>query len=111
VLLDARSKDFGLGARIFEWGLYTHMGQQYGEPNRLLMLAGTIGTFALCFTAPILWWKRRGSRRFAPAPIADPATSRRVAAVMLVVGLALPLTGLTMLVALAGEWLWGRRQT
>jgi len=109
VLLDARSKDFGVGARIFEWGLYTHMGQQYGEPNRLLMLAGAIGTLILCVTAPVLWWKRRGNRRLAPAPIADPATSRRVAMAMLVVGLALPLTGLTMLVALAGEWLLGRR--
>lgn len=111
VLLDARSRDFGIGARTFEWGLYTHMGQQYGEPNRLLMLAGAIGTLVLCVTAPVLWWKRRGSRRFAPAPIADPATSRRVAAVMLIVGLALPLTGLTMLAVLAGEWLWGKRQT
>lgn len=109
VLLDARSKDFGMGARIFEWGLYTHMGQQYGEPNRLLMLAGAIGALILCLTAPILWWKRRGSRRFAPAPASNPATSRRVAAVMLIVGLALPLTGLTMLAALAGEWLWGKR--
>lgn len=109
VLLDARSKDFGLGARIFEWGLYTHMGQQYGEPNRLLMLAGAIGTLVLCITAPILWWKRRGSRRLAPAPVADRATSRRVATVMLIVGLALPLTGLTMLAALAGEWVWGKR--
>jgi uncharacterized iron-regulated membrane protein len=110
VLLDARSKDFGAGARIFEWGLYTHTGQQYGEPNRLLMLAGAIGTLILCVTAPVLWWKRRGSRRLAPAPLAAPSTSRRVAMVMLVVGLALPLTGLTMLVALAGEWLLGRRQ-
>lgn len=111
VLLDARSKDFGLGARTFEWGLYTHMGQQYGEPNRLLMLAGAIGTLVLCITAPILWWKRRGTSRLAPAPAADPATSQRVAAVMLVVGLVLPLTGLTMLAALAGEWVWERRQT
>lgn len=111
VLLDAKSKDFGLGARTFEWGLYTHMGQQYGEANRLLMLAGAIGTLLLCVTAPILWWKRRGSRRLAPAPTADPATSRRVAAVMLIVGLALPLTGLTMLAALVGEWLWGKRRT
>lgn len=110
VLLDARSKDFGVGARIFEWGLYTHMGQQYGEPNRLVMLAGVIGTLLLCITAPILWWKRRGSRRLAPAPVADPAATRRVAAVMLIVGLALPLTGLTMLAALAGEWVWERRQ-
>ncbi len=109
VLLDARSRDFGVGARTFEWGLYTHMGQQYGEPNRLLMLAGAIGTLVLCITAPVLWWKRRGSRRFAPVPVADPATSRRVAAVMLIVGLVLPLTGLTMLAALAGEWLRGKR--
>ena len=76
----------------------------------LVMLAGVIGTLLLCITAPILWWKRRGSRRLAPAPFADPAASRRVAAVMLIVGLALPLTGLTMLAALAGEWVWERRQ-
>lgn len=109
VLLEARSKDFGLGARLFEWGLYTHMGQQYGQANRMVILIGALGTLLLCLTAPMLWWKRRGGQGLTAPPITDTRTARRVAAVMLVVGIALPLTGLTMLVALAGEWIWNQR--
>lgn len=107
VLLDAPYAQFGRGAQAIEWGIAVHQGQQYGEVNRLAMLAGCIGAWLLGLSAPILWWKRRREGRLTPPPRADNRrASRGVAAIMLTVGALFPLTGATMLAALAGEWLW-----
>jgi uncharacterized iron-regulated membrane protein len=104
VLQDVRWANFGIGAKAFEWGVYTHQGQEYGEPNRLVMLAGCIGVWLLAGSALVLWWKRRrGGRLSAPPRPADPRKLRGVAGIMLVVGALFPLTGLTMLVALLGD--------
>ena len=104
VLQDSRHVDFGVGARTIEWGVAVHQGQEYGEPNRLLMLGGCIGIVLLSLSAPILWWKRRGAGRLEGPPR---ETDRRVvrghAVVMLALGLIFPLTGLSMLAALVGD--------
>lgn len=97
IVQDNRWAEFGPGAKAFEWGIYTHQGQQFGEANRLLMLSGCVGVLLLAATAPILWWKRR----FAPPP--EPAGGRRgrgLAGIMLAVGALFPLTGATMMAAL-----------
>ncbi len=100
VLQDARYAGFGPGAKAIEWGIAVHQGRQYGEANRLVMLAGCTGTLLLCLTAPILWWKRR----FATPPVPDdPSRVKGVAAIMLMIGAIYPLTGATMLAALLGE--------
>jgi len=111
VLQDARFAAFGGGAKAIEWGIAVHQGQEYGEPNRLLMLAGCIGVLLLAISAPVLWWKRRIGGRLAQPPRADRRTARGVAALMLVVGAIFPLTGATMVVALTGEWLAGRMRS
>jgi uncharacterized iron-regulated membrane protein len=100
VLQDARYADFGAGARAIEWGIATHQGQQYGEANRLVMLAGCIAVLLLVVSAPVMWWKRRPAGRLgAPAG----RSGRGLIAIMIVAGVLLPLTGLTMLAAMMGE--------
>lgn len=106
VLLDARAGEFGFGARAFEWAITTHMGTQYGEANRIAMLAGCIGILLLAITGPILMWKRR--RGIASPPVPDARTMRRVSAAMVALSIAFPMTGLTMLAALGAEALWRR---
>lgn len=107
VLQDAGYADFGPGARLIEWGIATHQGQEYGEPNRLVMLAGCIAMLLLAGTAPILWWKRRrGNRLVAPARSLDPRRARTVTGLMLALGTLFPLTGATMLAALVADRLW-----
>jgi uncharacterized iron-regulated membrane protein len=102
---------FGPGAQAVEWGIATHQGQQYGEGNRLLMLAGCLCLLLLCLTAPVLWWKRRKDGRLTPPPAATPAARRVVVGLMLLIGLLFPLTGLSMVAALVGEWIMGRWRT
>ncbi|MDT7536331.1 PepSY domain-containing protein [Sphingobium sp. SA2] len=108
VVQDMDWRMFGPGAKAVEWGIATHQGQQYGEINRLLMLAGCVCLLALCLTAPVLWWKRRKQGRLTAPPRATGRAERVVAATMLLLGALFPLTGLSMIVALAGEWLFGK---
>jgi len=104
VLQDARYGEFGGGARAIEWGIATHQGQQYGEPNRLVMLAGCIAVWLLAITGVIAWWKRRRDGRLrAPPPALDRRRTLGVAGAMVALGAIFPLTGLTMVAALAGE--------
>lgn len=111
VVQDMDWRMFGPGAKAVEWGIATHQGQQYGEVNRLLMLAACLCLLLLCLTAPVLWWKRRQRGRLSAPPAATPAARRMVAGLMLFIGLLFPLTGLSMLVALLGEWIMGQRRT
>lgn len=100
-LLDAKAATFGPGARAIEWGIAVHQGQQYGEVNRLLMLAGCLGAVVLAVTAPILWWKRG---RRVPPPAALARRGHGLVAIMLALGAAMPLTGATMI----GAWILER---
>ena len=101
VLQDARYAGFGTGARMIEWGIATHQGQEYGEANRLVMLAGCLSIIMLALTAPVLWWKRRrGGRLEAPPRAINRRKARTIAGAMLVVGMVFPLTGASMVVAL-----------
>ncbi|HTU13000.1 MAG TPA: PepSY domain-containing protein [Allosphingosinicella sp.] len=97
VLQDIGYADFGAGARVFEWGIYTHQGRQYGELNRLVMLAGCIGLLLLALTGPILWWKRRG--RGASAGPGDGRRAKGGLIVAATIGILFPLTGASMLLA------------
>ncbi len=104
VLQDTRFADFGIGARAFEWGIYTHQGRQYGEVNRLVMLAGCIGMLLLALSAPVMWWKRRqrGEPR-RPPDREEQAQAKGAVIIAAVVGIVFPLTGASMAVAWAGQ--------
>lgn len=110
VLQDARYAQFGPAARAIEWGVAVHQGQQYGEANRLTMLAGCIALLLLCLSAPVMWWKRHPVQgRIAAPPRADARSARTVALILLVGGAVFPLTGATMVVALLADRLVARR--
>jgi uncharacterized iron-regulated membrane protein len=104
VLQDARFAGFGAGAQVVEWGIATHKGEQYGEPNRLLMLGGCLSVVLLSVSAAVMWWKRRAPGTLsAPQRLPKNGAGRVVLIMMLAAGVLFPLTGLTMLVALACE--------
>lgn len=109
-LQDIGFADFGIGAKAFEWGIYTHQGQEFGEANRLVMLAGCLGLLLLAASAPLMWWKRRGPRGLSPPPPPGDGTRRHgLVLIMIAIGALFPLTGLTMLAAWFVERLLRRR--
>lgn len=101
VLQDVSFGDFGKGAQLIEWGIATHQGQQYGNANRWVMLAGCVALLMLCLSAPVLWWKRRPSGHLAAPPRPKNARNAKPATIIAAaIGAIFPLTGVSMLVAL-----------
>jgi uncharacterized iron-regulated membrane protein len=107
VLQDVGYVQFGQGIQAIEWGIATHQGQQYGAPNRWLMLFGCVSILLLAATAPVLWWKRRKQGSTVLPPMAaDPKRARAAGSVAVVLAILYPLTGATiLLVALLDRWL------
>jgi uncharacterized iron-regulated membrane protein len=105
VLRDITAADFGAGARAFEWGIAVHQGTQYGQINRWIMLAGCVAVWVLAISALVMWWKRRPKGRLA-APVAPPGPRAKVALTAIVLPLAIlyPLTGLSLILAVAVDW-------
>ncbi|PZU06186.1 PepSY domain-containing protein [Sphingomonas sp.] len=99
ILQDTPFIRYGAGARWIDWGVQTHQGLEYGEPNRLVMLGGCIALLLLVASAPVMWWKRRPAGRIGAPPRPQTAT-RGLLGIMLVGGALFPLTGLTMVAAL-----------
>ncbi|MFN3670197.1 MAG: PepSY-associated TM helix domain-containing protein [Brevundimonas sp.] len=108
VRADIGYDQFGVGARAFEWGVAVHQGTQYGWINRYLMLGGCIAVWLLAISGVMMWWKRRPprlSKGRIGAPEAPPGPRVRAAVLSIVLPLAIlyPLTGLSLVVALALE--------
>ncbi|NJC41918.1 putative iron-regulated membrane protein [Brevundimonas alba] len=103
VRADVRWEQFGAGAKVFEWGIAVHQGQQYGWANRIVMLLGCIAVWVLAISGMVMWWKRRPRRVGLGAPPAPPGPRARAAVLGIVLPLAIlyPLTGLSLLAAIA----------
>jgi uncharacterized iron-regulated membrane protein len=90
--------------RAVDYGVAAHEGQLFGLANQLLNLAIALGLIALSVSGFIMWWKRKpqGSlgapRQQAPKPL--------VAIFILglgLLGILLPMLGLSILAVLAAE--------
>ena len=110
VVADLRWQQFGSGAKAFEWGIAVHQGMQYGELNRLIMLFGCVGIWVLGISGGLMVWKRRprGAGLTAPPRPTDARARAAVLGIVVPLGIIFPLTGLSLLAALAGEWVWRR---
>lgn len=108
VLADVGYKDYGIAGRITEWGIAMHTGRQFGEFNRLLMLAGCLSIVALAVTGLTMWWKRRPRGQLA-APQRRPGdhATRGAVVTAVLLGLFYPLLGLSMIAALLIDTLIG----
>ena len=106
VKADIRYARFGVGAKAFEWGIAVHEGRQYGQLNRWVMLSGCVAVWLLAISAVVMWWKRRPpnlAKGRLGAPVAPVGSRARAAVLGIVLPLAIlyPLTGLSLLAALA----------
>jgi uncharacterized iron-regulated membrane protein len=97
VLADVSFADYGTVAKGIEWGVSAHMGNAFGRLNQGVMLLGCIGVQFLCFTAAVIWWKRRPSGRIAPPPVpANPRTLRVVTGIVIIMTLIFPYTAIAI---------------
>lgn len=107
VLFDAGFKDLGLVGQAIEWGVSVHMGQEFGRTNQLLMLAACIAIVLMCVSALAMWWQRRPKGSLgAPRTAASYRLAKGVLVIAAAFGLVFPLTGLSILIALAFDYLF-----
>ncbi|AMU97497.1 PepSY-associated TM helix domain-containing protein [Xanthomonas citri] len=110
VLLDMRYRNYGPLARLLEWGINVHLGQQYGTANQLILLLACIAIVLLCVSAAVMWWKRRPSGGLGVPPLpADPRTLCGLMALLALCGLIFPLVGLSLLLMWVFDRYWMRR--
>lgn len=110
--------DFGLVAKLSRWGIDLHMGAMFGLANQLVMFAAASAIALLVVWGYAMWWQRRPTRgpgRVGPAPARGvlrgapwwgTALALLVAAV---IGVFLPLMGVTLVGFLAVDALVGWR--
>ncbi|MBL4569748.1 MAG: PepSY domain-containing protein [Alcanivorax sp.] len=93
VLQDIRFADYPAMGKAMAASIPLHQGD-LGLWNWLLNLLLVSLIIALIITGAILWWKRQSRRS---PPNAEPAPARTVAAIMLVVAIAFPLSAVALL--------------
>lgn len=105
-------KDFAqrsLIDRIVGYGVAAHEGQLFGLANQLVSLVTALGLILLSISSVVLWWRRRPLGVLgAPQALARPAVSIGFVALLVALGLFLPLLGISMLAVLLAERVVGR---
>ncbi|OFI36514.1 peptidase [Arthrobacter sp. SW1] len=108
--------DFGPAAKLTRWAIAGHMGLLFGLPNQIFLFLVATGLCAMIVWGYVMWWKRRPTRgsawAFGPAPRGGFLNGPRagvlaVIALMVAVGIFLPLLGWSLLAFVALDCVLG----
>lgn len=104
--------------RIVSVGVAAHEGQLFGWANQLLGVFIAVSLLTVSTSAVVLWWRRRASGVLgAPVPEGKPRLSAGLLAIVIMLGVLLPLFGLSLVIVwlverlllgripIASEWL------
>ena len=103
VLAEVGFADYGLAAKSMAVGIALHQGDM-GLWNTVLNTIFGLSIAFLCISGVVMWWKRRpsGALRLAPPPLpVDLPLWKGAVFIALLLSLAFPLVGLTLLAAMA----------
>ena len=90
--------------RIVGTGVAAHEGQLFGAWNQALGVFTALSLILLCVSAVAMWWKRRPAQQLgAPAPIDDGPLPASFVALLVGLGLLLPMLGLSLVAVLLTE--------
>jgi uncharacterized iron-regulated membrane protein len=100
-LIDMSYADYGPMGKALEWGINTHLGQQFGLANQIVLTLACLGIVLLSVSGGIMWWKRRpkGSLGVPPMP-QEKRVLRVLIALLAIGGILFPLVGVSLLVML-----------
>ncbi len=90
--------------RLIGYGIAIHEGQLFPPLNQILGVGTALGLITLCVSSLVLWWRRRPAGVLG-APPADAAARYPVPmlALLMLLGVLLPLLGASMLLVLVLE--------
>lgn len=104
-------EDYSPAAKLVSQGIALHEGRRLGPVNTILTTLFCLAVMFMCVTGPIMWWTRRGTASGLAAPRAKlPIWGNRILiAVLIGLGIFLPLFGLSLILVLALDQLLIRR--
>ncbi|WP_404469802.1 PepSY-associated TM helix domain-containing protein [Sutcliffiella horikoshii] len=101
VLTDVRYEDYGFLGKAITLGIALHEGKLFGLANQLLGLLLCIGLIGMMVSSLIMWRKRKPEKGLgAPGSNVDIKVKRAVTIIMLLLGLVMPLVGISIIVVL-----------
>ncbi|MEM9629181.1 MAG: PepSY domain-containing protein [Pseudomonadota bacterium] len=103
ILAEVGFADYGLAAKSMAVGIALHQGDM-GLWNTILNTIFCLSIVFICVSGVVMWWKRRpsGALRLAPPPLpVDLPLWKGAVFIALLLSLAFPLVGLTLLAAMA----------
>ncbi|MFG5860731.1 PepSY-associated TM helix domain-containing protein [Metapseudomonas sp. CR1201] len=105
VLADIRWQDYGVVARSVEMGVVLHEGKFFGLANQLLMFGVCLLILLSSVSGLVMWWKRRPQGSLGVPPLRhDLPLWRTAVLIMIGLGVAFPLVGLSLLAIWALDW-------
>jgi uncharacterized iron-regulated membrane protein len=98
VLADVRYTDYSAVSKATELGVMLHEGKIFGWVNQLLILFICLMVLLSSVSGIVIWWKRRPQNGFGVPPLRHDLPRWKIATVvMLALGIAFPLVGISML--------------
>lgn len=92
--------------RFMALGVAFHEGALFGWLNQVVGVIAALGVILLSATGGIMWWRRRPKGRLGTPPMpGDKRLALGVVTLIIVLGVFLPMAGLTLLAALTIELL------
>ena len=99
VLADVRWADYGVVARATETGVMLHEGKMFGLFNQIVVLLICLMILLSSVSGLVIWWKRRPQGKLGVPPLRhDLPRWKTAVGVMIGLGVAFPLVGLSLLV-------------
>lgn len=106
VLADLRFADYGIMAKAITIGIALHEGRYFGIWNQIIGLIACLCLVAMTVAGVVMWWKRRPKGKFGvPSKVPNTKMMKSLAAMIVALGIFLPLAGISMLVVLLLDWL------
>jgi uncharacterized iron-regulated membrane protein len=98
VLSDVRFSDYGILGKAITIGIAFHEGRLFGLANQIMGLIVCLGLIGLVISSFIMWRKRKPIGKLgSPAKPMDKKTKRTVFFIMLVMGMIMPLVGISII--------------
>ncbi|MFK3796741.1 PepSY-associated TM helix domain-containing protein [Pseudomonas sp. NPDC088444] len=98
VLADVRYTDYSAVSKATELGVMLHEGKMFGWLNQLIILFICLMVLLSSVSGIVIWWKRRPQNGWGVPPLRHDLPRWKIATVvMLALGVAFPLVGISML--------------
>ncbi|WP_071458861.1 PepSY-associated TM helix domain-containing protein [Bacillus massilinigeriensis] len=95
--------EYGILAKWFTWGIPLHEGHLFGWPNKIINLAVCLGFLLVLYWGVKTWLTRKKASLFSAPPKTTARVSISFIAIMAVLGIIMPLFGISLIIALLLE--------